>query len=228
MAAPNPVAWRRGARAALVIPIALLFARLVVGDAQALIFIVFGCFALLVMADFGGARRARLLAYLGAVVAGAILVGLGKLASATAAGGAAAMLVVGFGLALAAIFGGYLAVAQTGLLLAFVISISLPAPTPAIPGRVGGWMLAGLISTLAASFLWPRPERGDLPTRAADAALAVAQAVSRPRAESVAEARAAVRAARDEYTATTRRPAGLSRRDRAYFEMFSELGQVID
>lgn len=225
---PNPLALRRGGRAALVIPLALLFARLVIGDPQALIFIVFGCFALLVMADFGGPRQARLLAYLATVVAGAILVALGTLVSATPVGGAAAMLVIGFGLAFAAIFGGYLAVAQTGLLLAFVISISLPAPSSAIPGRVGGWMLAGLLSTLAAAFLWPRSEVDDLPARAADAVRAVANAVSGPSPNSLSAAREGVREARGEYAATARRPAGLGRRDRAYFEMFSELDQVID
>ena len=224
----NDVALRRGARAAVVIPLAFLLARLVIGNPQALIFIVFGCFALLVMADFGGPRPPRLLAYLVTVVAGAILVALGTLVSATPAGGAAAMLVVGFGLAFAAVFGGYVAVAQTGLLLAFVISISLPAPPSAIPGRVGGWLLAGILSTIAAAILWPRPERDDLPTRAAEAVLAVAHSVSAGSPISVRDAREAVRAAREEYSATARRPAGLSRRNRAYFEMFSELDQVID
>jgi hypothetical protein len=214
---------RRGARAAVVIPVAFLLARFVIADAQALIFIVFGCFALLVMADFGGQRWPRSLAYLGAAIAGAIVVALGTLVSATAGGAAAAMLVVGFGLSLAAIFGGYVAIAQTGLLLAFVISVSLPAPASAISERVGGWMLAGLIATVGASFLWSRPVRDDLPSRAAAAVLAAATAVSNPSRAARADARAAVQAARKEYGATVRRPAGLSRRDRAYFEMFSEL-----
>ncbi len=219
---------RRGARAAVVIPVAFLLARFVIADAQALIFIVFGCFALLVMADFGGQRWPRSLAYLGAAIAGAIVVALGTLVSATAAGAAAAMLVVGFGLSLAAIFGGYVAIAQTGLLLAFVISVLLPAPASAISERVGGWMLAGLIATVGASFLWSRPVRDDLPSRAAAAVLAAATAVSDPSRAARADARAAVQAARKEYGATVRRPAGLSRRDRAYFEMFSELDQVIE
>jgi uncharacterized membrane protein YccC len=224
----DPVALRRGARAALVIPLALLLARVVIADPQALIFIVFGCFALLVMADFGGPRRARLLAYLAAVLAGAFLVALGTLASGTAAGGAAAMLLVGFAISFAGLFGGYLTVAQTGLLLAFVISVSLPAAPSAIPGRVGGWMLAGFISTIAATFLWPRPERNDLPDHAADAIRVVADLVLQPAPVLVPEAREAVQAARNQYAVASRRPAGLNRGDRAYFEMFSELDQMID
>lgn len=223
----NPVALRRGARAAIVIPLAFFVARLVVGsNLNALIFIIFGAFALLVMADFGGPLWPRTVAYLGMVLTGAVLVAIGTLASATALIGAAAMLVIGFALAFAAVFGSYAAIGRTGLLLAFVISITLPAPPSAIPGRVAGWVVAGLFSTLAALLLWPRPETAALRTRAADALGRVADAVADR--DSLAAAPDAVRAARAEYGAAARRPAGLSRRDRAYFEMFAELDQIID
>src|SRR6202022_436685 len=107
------------------------------------------------------------------------------------------------------IFGGYVVGAQTGLLLAFVISVSLPAPSSAISVRVGGWLLAGLISTTAAMLLWPRPDRDDLPARAADAILAGASLVSRPEPGRIAEMRDAVQAARSHYSVTARRPAGV-------------------
>jgi len=230
---PGLVALRRGARAALVIPLAVLFGQVVVGDPQNLIFIVFGCFALLVMADFSGPLPRRSLAYLGTTAAGAVLIALGTLASPTAIGAALVMLVVGFALAFTSIFGGYVATARTGLLLAFVISLSLPGPPSAIPARVGGWMLAGLLSTLAAALLWPRTEHAGLPKRSAEAIVAVAEVVRvlhhRPaRATALDEARRAVQAARQEYATMARRPAGLTRRDRAYFELFSELDQIAD
>jgi uncharacterized membrane protein YccC len=230
---PGRVALRRGARAALVIPLAVLLGRLVVPDPQNLIFIVFGCFGLLVMADFSGPLPTRSLAYLGMTAVGAVLVALGTLASPTAVGAALVMLVVGFALAFTSIFGGHVATARTGLLLAFVISLSLPGPPSAIPARVGGWMLAGVLSTLAAAFLWPRPEHAGLPKRAAEAVDAVAGVVrvlhrGPTLASALAEARRAVQAARQEYAAMARRPAGLTRRDRAYFELFSEVDQIAD
>src|SRR6266567_6684882 len=80
---PGFAALRRAARAAIVIPPVLAFDTLVLHGGQNVIFAVFGCFALLVMADFGGQRRARSLAYLGSVLAGALLVALGTLVSAT-------------------------------------------------------------------------------------------------------------------------------------------------
>jgi uncharacterized membrane protein YccC len=230
---PGLVALRRGARAALVIPLAILLGGFVVGDPQNLIFVVFGCFALLVMADFSGPISTRSLAYLGTTFVGAVLVALGTLASPIAVGAALVMLVVGFALAFTSIFGGYVATARTGLLLAFVISLSLPGPPSAIPARVGGWMLAGLLSTLAAALLWPRTEHAGLPKRAAEAVVAVAEVVrvlhrGPALATALDEARRAVEAARQKYAALARRPAGLTRRDRAYFELFSELDQIAD
>ncbi|HEY4025083.1 MAG TPA: FUSC family protein [Candidatus Dormibacteraeota bacterium] len=228
---PGLVALRRGARVALVLPLGLLFGKFVIGDPQALLFIVFGCIALLSMADFGGAPRERWLAYLGAMVAGAAVVALGTLASATTVTAAAVTLVVGFALAFFSVFGGYVDPAQKGLLLAFVIAVALPTPASATPARVGGWMLAGVLATIAAAFLWPRPKRAGLPNLSGEAILAVAEVVHRLRhrsglAQALDEARRAVRAARQEYAAGARRPAGLTRRDRAYFELSSELEQM--
>src|SRR5260370_12877892 len=85
---------RRAARAALLIPPVFAFYTLVLHGGQNVIFAVFGCFALLVMSDFGGQRPARALAYLTATLAGAVLVTIGTLASASA-GPAPAGVVVG-------------------------------------------------------------------------------------------------------------------------------------
>jgi hypothetical protein len=94
-------------------------------------------------------------------------------------------------------------------------------------------MLAGLLSTLAAAFLWPRPVQARLPTQAAEAVAAVAEVVDNlhrgPALEAALdEARRAVQAAHQEYANLARRPAGLTRRDRAYSELFSELDQLAD
>src|SRR5487761_440574 len=67
---PGFGALRRAARAATVIPLIFAFADVLLRDAQSLIFVLFGCFSLLVISDFGGLRRPRALAYLTATVAG--------------------------------------------------------------------------------------------------------------------------------------------------------------
>jgi uncharacterized membrane protein YccC len=233
---PRLVALHRALRSATVIPATFAVTLLVIRDLQVATFAVFGCFALLVLADFGGARRPRALAYIAATLAGGALVALGTLVSPIAAVGAAVMLVLAFGLSFAGVFGGYLAAAQTALLLAFVLSVSIPATVSAIPTRVEGWMLAGSVATLAGVFFWPWFEKVALRQRAADVCVAVATLVSAERGGPGAgelagladAARAAVSAVRREYSRTSMRPAGPTRRDRAFVELVTQLEQVVD
>ena len=220
----------------MVIPAVFAVSLLVIRNVQLATFAVFGCFALLVMADFGGSRRPRAVAYLAATLAGAALVALGTSVSPSAAVGSTLMLVVGFVLSFAGVFGGYLAAAQTALLLAFVLAVSIPATVSAIPTRVEGWMLAGAVSTLTGVFFWPWFERQTLHRRAAEACLAVADVVEAVRRSPPAEefarlreaARAAVHAIRTEYSRTMMRPAGPTRHHRAFVELVAQLEQIVD
>ena len=231
---PGFAALRRAARAAIIIPPVFAFHTLVLHGGQNVIFAIFGCFALLVMSDFGGDRPARAVAYLTATVAGALLVTIGTLTSGSAGLATAAMFVVGFAIAFSRVFGGYLAAAQTGMLLSFVLAVSIPAAASAIPARVGGWLMAGVISTLAGVFLWPRFERVMLRKQAARACLAVAKVVEAMRANDGEMARLLEAARRDEravrgaYTATAKRPAGPARRDRAFVQLMTELQRIVD
>src|SRR6202521_5737554 len=231
---PGFAALRRAARAAIVIPPVLAFTTLVLHSGQNVIFAVFGCFALLVMSDFGGERPARALAYLTATFVGGILVTVGTLASASTVLATAVMFVVGFTIAFSRVFGGYVAAAQTGMLLSFVIAVSIPAPASASPARVGGWVMAGIISTLAGVFLWPRFERAMLRKHAAKACLAIAALVEALRTNDrdlprlLEAARQAEQAARRAYAATAKRPARPTRRDRAFVQLLTELQRVVD
>src|SRR3989442_7897327 len=91
---PGLAALRRAARAAIVIPLAFALGTFLLHLGQNVIFIVFGCFALLVITDFGGLRPARARAYLTATAVGAMLVAPGSFVSPTIAGAAAVNLVV--------------------------------------------------------------------------------------------------------------------------------------
>ena len=233
---PGLAALRRASRAAIVIAPTFAFGQLVLHDTQNVIFIVFGGFALLVMSDFGGLRRPRAIAYLSATLAGAVLIAMGTVVSQNVALAGAVTLLVGFAISFASLFGGYIAAAQTGLLLAFVISVSVPAPAGAVPARIAGWTFAGILATLAATFLWPRFERVKLRQHAAKACLAVANLVEglRPGAadqdlpQLLEAARRAEAAARQQYAATAKRPAGPTRRDRAFVQLLSELQRIVD
>jgi hypothetical protein len=233
---PRVVALHRSVRAAVVNPAVFAVTLLVFRNLQVATFAVFGCFALLVMADFGGRRPARAVAYVSATLAGAALIALGTWVSANAAVGSVIMLAVGFTVAFAGVFGGYLAAAQSALLLAFVLAVAIPGPVSAIPARMAGWLLAGAVSTLAGLFLWPWFERIALHKRAADACLAVADLIVALRRSGTEDqlpalrttALTAVQSMRSEYTRTAMRPAGPTRRDRAFVELMTELEQIVD
>jgi uncharacterized membrane protein YccC len=230
---PGLAGLRRAARAAVVIPLAFVFGEFVLHDTQNVIFIVFGGFALLVMSDFGGQRRPRAIAYLTATLVGAVLIALGTVVSQNTVLAALMMLLVGFTVSFASVFGGYVAAAQTGMLLAFVIAVSVPASAAAVPARVAGWTFAGILATLAAVFLWPRFERVMLRQSAAKACIAVGNLVEGLRSDEgigrlLLTARQAEQAARQQYAATAKRPAGPTRRDRAFVQLLTELQRIVD
>ena len=196
---------------------------------------IFGCFSLLVISDFGGFRRPRALAYLTATLAGAVLVALGTFVSSSPWLAALVMLVVGFVISFSRIFGGYIAAASIGLILSFVVAVTIPAAPDVIPARVGGWAMAGLVSTLAAIALWPRFERVKMHGSAANALQAAADLVQGmqsaqsepdlPRLKAVA--RKAVDDARRTYATTAKRPDVPARRGRAFAELLIELDRIV-
>jgi len=231
---PGFAALRRAARAAIVIPLVFAFAELVLRQPQSLVFVVFGCFSLLVISDFGGLRRPRAIAYLVATVVGAVLVALGTLASSSPWLAAAVMLVVGFVISFSLVLGGYAAAANVGMLLAFVIAVTLPGSADVIPARVGGWVLAGLVSTLAAVALWPGFERIVVHHLAAKALPAIADLVDgmqkqRGKGDLLQEiARLKVDAARSGYATMAKRPFGPGRRERAFAQLLVELDRIVE
>ena len=93
---PDLAALKSAARAAIVMPAVFALADKVIGQPQTSIFAAFGSFAMLVLVEFGGPPRTRLLAYVGLACVGAAFITLGTLCSRNAWLGAGAMAVVGF------------------------------------------------------------------------------------------------------------------------------------
>jgi uncharacterized membrane protein YccC len=233
---PGFSALRRATRAAIVIPLAFAFADLLLRAPQSLVFVMFGCFSLLVISDFGGLRRQRALASLSSTIVGGALVALGTLVSTSTWLPAVVMFVVGFAISFSRIFGGYVAAANLGMLLAFVIAATIPAPPDVISARVGGWAMAGLVSTAAAIALWPRFERVMTNKLASKALHAVADLVEgmRPGADDAGflrleeAARTAVQEARRAYAVMGKRPIAPARRDRAFIQLLIECERIVD
>jgi uncharacterized membrane protein YccC len=204
-------ALKSAARAAIVMPAVFALADKVIGQPQTSIFAAFGSFALLVLVEFGGRWRTRLVAYLGLACVGAAFIALGTLCSRNAWLAAGAMAAVGFATLFSGLVSGYFAATATGALLTFVLPVTIPAPNSAIPDRLEGWGLAAGAGICALMLLWPPRRRADLQREAAGALRAVADLLGADReqlAESARVARAEVDALGRRFLGTQHRPTG--------------------
>ncbi len=187
---PGRFALKAAVRAALVMPSMFAFALLVIDNAQTALFAGFGSFASLVLADFGGPRKARLLAHCGLALAGAALIVVGTLCSHDPWLAAAATLAITFAILFAGVLNGWLAAGATAAVVAFVLSVTLAVPNGQIPDRLLGWLLASVAATAAQLLLWPSRPRDRVQTAARDALRALAEIVA-PRAAAAPAAPAA-------------------------------------
>ncbi|MGP0048118.1 MAG: FUSC family protein [Solirubrobacteraceae bacterium] len=235
---PGNAAMRRAARTALIMPGLFALGDKVLANPELASFAAFGSFAMLLLVDFSGSIKDRVLDQAALGSACAALICLGTLASRTPWVAATAMAVVAFAVLFAGVVSSVLAGATTSLLLAFILPVSLPGPASSIPDRIAGWGLAAAVSLVAISLLWPaaahNPVRGG--AVAACRALAdrlraeVAYMMSGGEGEAEQAHRLAVTRAEETVTALQRlffatpyRPTGLTTDARAVVRLVDEL-----
>ena len=207
----NVAALKSAARAAIVMPAVFAFADKVIAKPQTSFLAAFGSFAVLVLVEFSGPWRTRLLAYLSLAAAGAVYITIGTICSRNAWLGAGAMAAVGFVTLFSGLLGGYFAAASTGVMLTFVLPVTIPAPNSAIPDRLEGWGLATGVGITAVMLIWPPRQRADLRKAAAAALRTVADFVDAARdqlAERAVAAREAVDGLGRTFLGTQHRPTG--------------------
>jgi uncharacterized membrane protein YccC len=175
---PGHFALKSAARAAIVMPCVFAFATYVIDNPQTSQYAAFGSFAMLVLADFGGARRPRIGAYLLLTVAGAVLIVLGTLCSRDPSLAAGAMAVVGFAILFSGVINGYFAAGGTAAMLTFILPVTLAADASVIPDRLVGWSLAAGAGIVAHLVLWPSRPPDRLRAGVASAARALADLVA--------------------------------------------------
>ena len=228
---PGLQSLRRAMRVAIVVPGIFAFFLNGMDDSVAALFAAFGSFALLGFADFGGSARQRSRAYLVLTGLGAVLVVLGTLVSNEPVLAALIGVFIATAVRFAGCFGNYYAPAVSPLILAYVLAASVPAPLDSTPDRILGWVVAGLVATVAALVLWPRRERLLIHEAAAGAAGALADGVDG--LASAAGPAAAVTEAMDtavdqlvKSACVPRRPAGPSAHDEALAFLVDELQRI--
>jgi len=225
---PDRGALKAAARAAIVIPAVFAVAHELIGDPQTSLFAAFGSFALLVLVDFAGPLRSRLVAYLTLACAGAANIVLGTFCSRNAWLAAAAMAVVGFGILFSGAINGYFAAASTSALLTFILPLTIPAPFSQVPERLEGWGLAAVVGICAHMLLWPARPRARLRSDAARACEALADLAAPAPADEVADrAREAVHNLRRGFLASPYRPTGPTGRTVALASLVDELDWLL-
>src|SRR5215471_13294572 len=152
----------RAVRATVVMPGLFALTSGVIGDPQMTLFAVFGSFATLVMASFGGTKRDKALAHLGLAVAGSAALIVGTLVSGTAWLAAVVTIPVTFAIFFAGVAGPNAAAGVNAVLLAYILPVASPAAASTIGSRLAGWWLASAAGTAAVLLLSSRGERDRL------------------------------------------------------------------
>src|SRR5437588_2997270 len=230
---PGLLSLRSATRAAIVMPAVFALADKVIGDPQLATFAAFGSFAMLVLVEFGGPVRSRLIAYTSLACAGAANITLVTLCSRNAWLAAAAMALIGFVILFSGIVNGYFAAAATAALLTFILSVMVPAPVSALPARLDGWALAAAAAIAAQLLIWPLREQTSLRGDAARAASALAELAATELerdthtiADRVRAAARALRELRARFLATPHKPSGPTGRQAALGSLVDELDWV--
>lgn len=154
---PGLVHLRRGARAAVVIPLLYAATSAAVGTTAAL-YASFGAFASMAFADFQGPARRRLEGYGVLAVLGAVLILLGSwVAELPVLVPALTILTVTFAIRFVGCLGGYAIAAGTTLMLAFALAV-MTTPVEQVDQRTIGWLL-GCAAAAAASMVAALPRR---------------------------------------------------------------------
>jgi len=214
----------RAVRATIVVPGLFALTDQVIGSPQMVLFAVFGGFASLVLASFGGSRRDKAVAHLGLALAGSAALAIGTLVSGTWWLAALVTIPVAFGIFFAGVVGPNAASGVTGALLIYVLPVATAGPVSVIPDRLAGWWLASVVAAAAVLLISPKSPGDRLraaATAAADA-LAVQLAAAATGEVTPGQLEACLAAKRElmtTFAATPYRPTGLATTDQAVANM---------
>jgi uncharacterized membrane protein YccC len=223
----TPAAYR-AVRATLVVPALFALTYKVIGNVQMATFAAFGGFATLILANFGGTRRNKLVAHLTLGVVGSLLLVIGTAVTSNTALAALVTLPVVFCVLFAGIAGPNAASGGTAALLAYVLPAASPGVVSMIPWRLAGWWLATVAGTVAVLVFSPPAESDRLRTAAANCAGAVADELAaslagRTTAEDIERTIGVKLTLLNTFAGTPYRPTGLAQADQAFASLVEAL-----
>lgn len=152
---PDHRSLQKAARTALVMTAVFLFGRYVVDNSQFAVIASFTVAAILGIADFAGNRIERMRASVATLAAGAALLALGTAVSTNTAAATVTMFVVTLIVGYSAVFSGYFAAASSAVIVFYVVATGVSGPVSSIGAREAGLAVGGVLSVVAAGWLWP-------------------------------------------------------------------------
>jgi len=231
---PGRAALRSAARGAIAFPAVLAVSVRAITGTQAATFALFGVITLVLLVEFGGPLRSRLIAYLALAGAGAAGVALGTWCSRDAWLAAGTMALVAFATLFSGVINGYFAAAAPAAILTFVFAATIPMPFSVVPARLAGWSLAAVAGIGAQLLLWPSRPDMTLRREAAQACLTLADLSvatfarsQQPAADGIQAARTAVSVLRRRFLETPHRPSGPTARQAAFGKLVEELDWLL-
>jgi len=216
----------RAVRATVVVPSLFAVAFKVIGDPQLALFATFGGFATLVIANFSGTWRDKLIAHTGLALTGSVVLIIGTLVSGTTWIAALVTVPVVFAIVFGGVGGPNAASGSVAAMFAYVLPVASVGGAATIPSRLEGWLLASAAGTIAVLVFSPKPAGNRLRAAAADLA---GELATRLRAAANGETTQpqTMRAARERllaaFTSAPFRPTGLATADQALNTLVSLL-----
>jgi len=171
---PGLLAVKRSIRAAVIMPTVFGLTHVLFSNPQISLFGAFGSFALLLLVDFPGRTRTRLLSYVALVLVGGGFIAVGTVASTHKVAAAVAMGAVGFCVLFLGLVSPQVATASTAVLLLFVLPVAVAEPAGAVGPRLLGWAFAAVLCVTACMVVWPTPWHDNLRRRLSATVAAVA------------------------------------------------------
>jgi uncharacterized membrane protein YccC len=172
---PGLLVVKRSLRAAVVVPSLFALTHGLFSNPQISLFAAFGSFAVLLLVEFTGPPRSRLISYTCLYVVGVVNTVVGTVVSTHAVAAVLTTAAVGFIVLFSGVVAPAAATASTAVLLTFVLPVAVAQPASAVGPRLLGWTLAAFVGTAAAMVVWPPPWHDDLRRRLASTVSALAR-----------------------------------------------------
>ncbi|MDP3972760.1 MAG: FUSC family protein [Candidatus Nanopelagicales bacterium] len=234
---PHYLALRRGIRVAIFLAPAFALSNNVLHLGSGALYTSFAVFSLTTFADYGGPLVRRAKAYLGAALAGVVLIAIGTAVTHSIWSAVIGSVLVTFVLFFAGVLRGYFVASAIPVLLPFVIAVtSGPVDIRTMLFNQLGWFIGAISALIAALVVWPAHPRRTMQKGLATALKSAARAIramfvaaGSPNTDAGQRIRELISANEDlhaTYLGWLTRPGAANQQDRALIQLVDQVDRL--